>query len=341
MVDRASRCLALLALLSLAIVAGCDKGSDNPVTAVSGGTHLLYVVNNLGRTLSVVDLSTNTVTAAAATLGNSPNQVVVSNGKVYVVNSLSNTVQVFNDTTLASVGTVDIGTGTNPMCIAVTATKAYVTCFETNEVKVVDLASLAVTKSVSAGVGTTGIVLASGRVFATNTNTTISGASVTYGTGTVTVIDTTTDVVVDSIIVQQNPQAAALGPDGNVHVVCTGDYSATNGWVSVINPSTLAVTATITMGGAPASIAISPSGIAYLGSGYWTGLMSYNARTYAIIDSSTAMAVGRGGAAVACDSSGYIYLADFSSEQVLKLNSALSAVLGYDVGSGPLSLAVK
>ncbi len=333
------RAVALVFIVVL--LSGCDKNNDNPVVPVSSRSKTLFVLNSLGRTISAIDLATGKVTLKVATVGDAPNQIADNNGRLYVVNSLDNNVQVFNDTTFAVVGTVDVGSGTNPMMIAFGTSNAYVTCLLTNEVKVIDLQTLTVKKSISCGRGTTGIVVAGTKAYATNTNLIISGNTVSYGPGSVTVINTLTGTVVDSVAVPTNPQGAELGPDGNVHVVCTGDYDPSHGWVAVINPSTDAVVKTIATGGSPTSIVFSPAGVGYLGSGSWTGIMSYDGRSYAIVDSSTHMLLGRGGSAVAAVEDGSVYVADFASDQVVKLTSSKGVGAVYAVGDGPQSFAAR
>src|SRR5512142_2455946 len=107
---------AFLAALLVLYAAGCDK-SDNPVSHSETSTDVVLVVNSLGKTLSAIDFTQDVVLREVADLGNAPNQVVYKDKRVYVVNSLSNNIQVFKDTTLYPyplLGTVSLGAGTNP-----------------------------------------------------------------------------------------------------------------------------------------------------------------------------------------------------------------------------------
>lgn len=330
----------LLSIVSL-VLGSCDKGTNNPLTPNSPGSSLLFVLNTLGQTLSVVNLDSNTVTQNVATLEQYPNQVVCDSGKVFAVNSGTATVQIFNANDYSVVGKILVGDGTNPMCVAISGNKAYITCLLTDEVKLADLSTRQIIKSIHVGHGPTGILIANGKAYATNTNLTIAGQTVAYGPGSVSVIDCTTDMLIDSIAVGLDPQALAIGPDGYVHVVCTGDYGAVQGSISVINQTSRLVVATIPIGGAPGAIAFSRSGIAYVGATSGTGVARYDGKTFAIIDSSSHPLLGRGGSAVAADARGYVYVAVFSTDLVLKLDNSGAVVATYPVGSGPQSIAIR
>ncbi|MGW3269814.1 Ig-like domain repeat protein, partial [Streptomyces sp. NPDC001056] len=76
------------------------------------------------------------------------------------------------------------------------------------------------------------------------------------GDGTVSVIDTGTQTVTNTITVGSSPFGVAVTPDGSqVYVANNGD-----GTVSVIDTATETVTNTITVGSAPVGVAVSPDG---------------------------------------------------------------------------------
>jgi YVTN family beta-propeller protein len=327
--------LTAFALLLAALLCGCKRSSDNPVTPPARIPWSLLVANSTGYTVSAVDPAAGTVTLDAFKTGKAPNQVAIAGGKIFVVNSLSNSVQVLDTAAFAPLGTIEIGTGANPMNILVSGTKGYVACLLTNDVRVVNLATGTVVKSIPCGVGTTGIAATRGKVYATNTGFNGTG----YDPGSVTVIDTASDAGVATVGVGTNPQAADIGPDGFVHVVCTGDYGAAPGVVSVIDPASDVVVRTIPIGGQPASICFSSAGTAFVG--YYDGVATYDGRTYAIIDSSSRKLAGAGGSGIAADRHGAVYVADFAGDRVLVLGPARTLVTSYTVGHGPVSIALK
>ena len=59
-------------------------------------------------------------------------------------------------------------------------------------------------------------------------------------------------------------QALALAQNGEVHVVCTGNYFSEFGRVFVIDPVAVAVVDSLDIGGSPGFIAINGAGTAYL-----------------------------------------------------------------------------
>jgi YVTN family beta-propeller protein len=335
MMHRLFALMLCVALLGLAI--GCEKSENSTTPAPPPTSKAVYVLNGTGSSLSVIDLNTDVVTNNVVTCGTWPNQVVYFDSKLFVVNSGSNNVQVRDADTYALLGTIDLGANNNPMNIAVvSATKAYVTCLMSNGVKVVNPTTFQVLKTIPTGIGATGICVASNKVYVTNTASTYP----TYGQGTVSVISTTLDTVIATINVSTNPQAAAVCPNGRVHVVCTGDYAATTGKVEVIDPATDAVVKTIDVGGSPGNIAISSSKKGYLGM-FGTGVITYVTDTYVIVDSSTHPLLGKGGSGIAVDLSGNIYVGDFSNNQVIKMDNTHAVKKTYDVGQGPQSLAIK
>ena len=330
------------AIIALAIacaivqsIAGCEKNS-NPVTppVVDAASSVLYVLNGLGNSISIVDLTKDIVYNNVATVGMWPNQILYNSARLYVVNSGSNNVQVFDDSTYTLKGTIALGANNNPMFIAILNTeKAYVTCWLSNCVKVVNPTSFAVLKTIPTGVGTTGIAIANGKVYVSNT----AYDAGTYGQGTVSVISTTADTVLKTINVPKNPQGCAVAPNGKLHVICTGDYVTEVGKLAIIDPATDVLVQTVTVGSSPGSVAITSSGTGYLGT-YGGGVIRYNASTYAVLDT---VLTGKDSPGIAFDLSGYVYIAASSSDKVFKLDANNAVKREYAVGVGPLSLSAK
>ncbi|MBC8191344.1 MAG: YncE family protein [Candidatus Marinimicrobia bacterium] len=329
-------------LLMIAIVLfGVTACEDDPEEQETPEAALaLYVLNAIGVTISQVDLETDAVTNNVGTLGQYPNQVMYHKGKVYVVNSGTNNIMIFDpDNNFAAETPIALGDGNNPMnMVFYDDNTAYVACSMSGKVLKVNMATKTVAMEITAGTGTTGITLADGKIYATNSG---FNPDYTYSPGTVTVINGATGAVVTTIDVELNPQAAATDPDGLVHVVCTGDWWSTFGKVVVINPATDTVVETIMTAGTPGSIAISESdGIAYLGVwGY--GLLSYNWETYAMVSDTSDYFWGSGGSGVTCDTEGHVFLSIWDDDQVLKLGADETVLATYDVGDSPSSLALR
>lgn len=143
-------------------------------------------------------------------------------------------------------------------------------------------ADAAITDTVSvAAPGPTSIVVTGGRAFVVSGNLDENFAPL--GPGSITVIDPATMTPVDTIESGgTNSSAAAVGPDGLVYVVNTGDFVA-DGSVSVIDPSTLQLVATYPgFGAGPGSIHIDAGGLAYV-SGFFTGTLVWNTATHTFV----------------------------------------------------------
>ena len=140
--------------------------------------------------------------------------------------------------------------------------------------------------------------------------------------------------------------ATMLEPtEGEVHVVCAGDFADLTGVVDVIDPSSLSVVASIPIGGSPASIAIGPAGIAVIGAGgYVTDgyLYAYDTQTNTVLrDASEPVLVGLGAMGVAIDSDGQAYVACFLADRVDQVDPASwSIARSFLVGDGVQDMAI-
>lgn len=142
-------------------------------------------------------------------------------------------------------------------------------------------ASDAITDTVSvAAPSPSSVVVANGLAFVVSGN--LDGFT-PIGNGIVTVINPATMAVVDTIeLGGENSSASALGPDGMIYVVNTGDYVA-DGSVTVINPTTREVVDTYEgFGAGPGSIRIDLNGLAYI-SGVFTGTVVWNTVTHGFV----------------------------------------------------------
>jgi hypothetical protein len=128
--------------------------SDGGAPIVPGGLGLLFTDS---RTLWLLDTSNSRVDVLDITqwppavlgsvpTGQAPNQLVLCDGLVLVVNSVDGTVQGIDAATRQTVNEVFVGAGTNPYLAACDAAHgAYVTDWVTGDVKAVNLTSWTVT----------------------------------------------------------------------------------------------------------------------------------------------------------------------------------------------------
>ncbi len=303
--------LSIASLLLTALVfAGCSGGSSK-----SSAPELLgvvqemdsmqaLVINQSSNNISAVDLADGTVTSdmGELTIGPIANSVAVRGDKAYIVNS-GDTVQVIDLITNTVENTIPFPAGDNPWDIAfVSDTRAYVTCLYGNYVAVIDPTqngASAILRTISLPVfdgpdgpvnaGPEGIIIAKGYAYTANTG--FVGCdpvtySCTYITGSVTVIDTATDTIVDTdgdpsngtdtpiFTTGLNPQDLDEDSEGEINVICTGDYWSEFGVLDVIDPGTWSVTESIPLGGSPGNITIG-NDVALMGAGDTNGCNLY------------------------------------------------------------------
>jgi YVTN family beta-propeller protein len=146
----------------------------------------VYVANNGGNTVSVIDTSTYTVVGSPIPVGTTPVGIAITpNGAyAYVVNQNSNTVSVISTATNAVTDTVPVGTGPFGVAITPDGTKVYVVNNGDNTVSVIDTSTNTVVGS-PIPVGTTPFCIAISLPAPTltwNPNPT----TITYGTALVT-----------------------------------------------------------------------------------------------------------------------------------------------------------
>jgi hypothetical protein len=135
----------------------------------------------------------------------------------------------------------------------------------------------AVTNTVSVAPQPTAVAMAGGRALVVSTNLDANFAPI--GNGIVTAIDPKTMQVLGTAQMGgTNSSDGAVGPDGLLYVVNTGDFAA-HGSLTIENPATMQVQATIpNMGVGPGAISIDANGLAYI-SGFFTGTLVWDTKT--------------------------------------------------------------
>jgi hypothetical protein len=122
----------------------------------------------------------------------------------------------------------------------------------------------------------TAIIVSGSRAYVISSN---EDANFTpLGNGILTAIDVNTMHVAGTVTLGgTNSTAGALGPDGKLYILNTGDF-ATPGSVSIVDPATLTVEQTVPSIVGPGAIAISPAGLAFISS-FFAGTVVWNTTT--------------------------------------------------------------
>ncbi|MGH7493143.1 MAG: FlgD immunoglobulin-like domain containing protein [bacterium] len=307
----------------------------------------IYILNGLGRTLSKMDLETLQITNDIVVVGDVPSRVHARGDKIYVVNSTPPSITIIDGRTDAVLKTIALSEGSNPWDMAfVGADKVYVTNWLANSVTVVDLTTGNELNTIQVGEGPEGILVINNTAYVTNT-----GGYPDYSPSTVSVIDIRTDQITKTLDVPMNPQDVALAPDGNIHVVCTGNFAGVSGRVAVINPFgdfdfTPLVVDTVEIGGLPGDLVITTEGLAYLsdfGDGNHGFLYSYDAYTLEVLNNaSNPILVGNGATGLLFDApANALYVNNFSDDAVQLLSSGSGAVLNtFGFGDGAQHMTI-
>ena len=300
-----------------------------------------YVMNGLAENLDAIDLVSGTVSSNVASLGLWPNQIIYHEEGLVVANSGYNNLQVIDPVSFNNEGTVEFGADHNPyyMCV-LNDGRVAVSHLLDNSVSLVNLATMQEETSIPVGTGPEGLYQVGSELFVAITN--YAGG---YQQGYVDVINLTTNQVIDHIEVGTNPQWIGYGHDGNLHVVCTGDYVAEFGMVYVVNPQTHQVVSTVNLGSSPGSWAAMENGVAYLGVSLWGSggyLMAYNTVTYQVIYNEAApLNVGGGVMGLVAGEDNRLYICVTQTDQIKVMDSSENIIATYNVGDGPQSIALK
>ncbi|HEY4218452.1 MAG TPA: hypothetical protein VGM67_15025 [Gemmatimonadaceae bacterium] len=212
----------------------------------------------------------------------------------------------------------------------------------------------AVTSTAAVAPQPTAIAYAGGKVFVVSAN--LDTNYLPIGNGIVTAIDPKTMQVLGTITMGgTNSSDVAVGPDGLLYVVNTGDYSPTTGSVTIVDPSTLKVVSTVGgMGGGPGAISIDANGLAYI-SEFFTGTIVWNTKTKAFVrgtDNPVCAKVASGGCrgafAATASTTGKLYQLFFGDATQGQAPYAFVYTAGtfaltdsVSVGVGPSAIAIR
>ena len=312
----------LVMLLSVVLVYGYD----------------LFVVNSNSQTLSKIETESENVNNDFAVLGQfpgtAPNKAAFENGFAYVVISYENCVQKIDISSGNIRSYIFLEDSSTPNDIVIAEGYAYVTGNITNKVYKIDLADDSVVGNVTVGTSPQGMCIYENSLYVCNTG--FNQSDYTYEPGSVSVIDHDTFEVTETISVSTNPAVAAI-VNGDLHVVCTGDYVNNFGKVDIVNLEDYQTETIIDIGSSPASITFANNGKVYLGNAWPAGIFVYDAQTYEI-ESTPDDAVFIGGNSVSCNDE-YLVVGDavdYIQNSVVRLYnlSDYSLAEEYEVGVG-------
>lgn len=288
-------CLSI-AMLAITVVAHASAyrtvatvgvGTNPNGVGITPNGRFAYIANNGGTTVSVIDTATNTVIKTMT--GFSQPYTITMNAlgtKAYITNSNSTTISIVDTGSNTITGTITGFDGPSGMVITPDGTTAYVNNYggpdgvqsgNGTTVRVVNLNTDTIVGSpiyVSLAPAALAITPDGAYVYVANY---VDGNP---GTGTVSIIRTSTNTVVKTIMGFSGPFTIAITPDGSKAYVAnfgSNNFDPCGTTVSVIDIRSNTVTNTIPLGLQPSGLAITPDGSSvyvtiyntlYLGPGY-------------------------------------------------------------------------
>ena len=344
-------------------------------TNIWGADPTVYVINGLGCTLSKINLKTDEITRNFATTGFIPNQVKVRDSLVYVVNSGSADIHIYNINTDTKIDSINIGGGLarNPwaMDFSDCGKYAYLTCFSADSLFKIDLRTKTKIDSFYIGENPAGIFILENLNKGYVCNTSFISYPGIYGQGTVAVFDTKGDSVLKVINVGTNPQYLDLDSQGELYVVCTGDYQSQWGKIYIIDPINDVVKKVVEVGrnpeskssnlwtkrgaqidsfeigGSPGIISVSPDGVGYIAAGGWGTdgqVYTFDVKGDSVFHGSSnplELPGDTGVVSVISFQDSTVYTSNFQTDNVTKIDSSGEILKSYYVGDGPQNLAIN
>jgi YVTN family beta-propeller protein len=301
----------------------------------------LIVINNLGETLSKIDLETGAVDNNFVTVGLIPNAIVCAGDRAYVVNSGSDDLYIV-DLESETVGDIiDLGSGRNPWSLSfMDDSTLLVTNFISSTVSKVNINTKAVVGEWAVNTRPQGLITIGKRTYIA-----ISGfnpADTSYGPGSVAVWDNIGDSVVQYVGVGTNPQDLDIGSDGRLNVVCTGDYEGLPGMLYVVDTGSLSVTdsfQTATTFFPPSDVVVTSDGTGFLAAGGWFDkgeVYTFDPLNGVMLhDQNDPLNTGLGVIAVSRASDSTIYSYNFGADNITEMDSSGLILNTYNVGDGP------
>ena len=130
------------ALTFLVICGLISCGIQNP-SIINGknvnGKPYLVTVGTSSETLGCLDEPDGTFLQAVVHTGQSPNDILQYNGSIYILNSLSNSVTVYDEQTLKLTDEFSVGDNTNPYKFLILNEQLWITAYMTHQVLVYSL----------------------------------------------------------------------------------------------------------------------------------------------------------------------------------------------------------
>ncbi len=293
----------------------------------------ILVLNNLGKTVSLVNVEENTVDkdwliVDGSETNTSPNDFLIYGGKLYIISSINiPTLKVFNLTSGGLEEEVTFGEYSNPYALTMAGENLFITMSGDNITSGYDPAALSAGPFVQTSTeGWVQDILFNGdKIFV------VSTGNWGYDDGYVFVLDPVTGTKTDSIkTIGKNPTKLRYDENDGLYVLSSGVWpgDVDGGVVELYDPDSYELLDTI-----PCNAYLSDLGVNdnYIFVSQW-GFFDVIAKS----SHDTVYTSLSGGSDFYFDENGYLYTADFGMDSLYVYDQDMEKIGAYLVGDGPM-----
>ncbi len=227
-ISKTVRTLLGWTLVLTLLAASCEKPVD-PIEKPLIGEEGIFILNEGGfgdnnASISFYNFKTKQVTdnlfltANQRGLGDVGNDLKMYGGKLYCVVNNSEVLEVINPNTMKSIKSLPL-TGKQPRMLAFHQNKAFLTCYDGTVLRI-DTTTLTIDGTLNAGNNPDGITLVNNQLYVANSG----GYDYPVTSKSVSVIDPISFTEIKKIEVGIGPRFILGDDQGDLYVVCTGDY---------------------------------------------------------------------------------------------------------------------
>lgn len=244
-------------IIIILFLSSCDS---DPVSSKSftlkKGSYLLNELGDLG-TLSYVDDNLN-ITNGIQVLGKAPNDLMIADNELVVVNSLNNSIQIIGN------GTIELGNGVNPMFITQNEDFYFVTSLYGSTLYKVNKQDKDI-KTIEIPGGSTGsdAILYHKDYLYINRND-YDYTAERFDPEFIFKINPESGAIIDSVVTGINVHDMLVDNHNQLHVLSKGNYTNVKGSISVIDLTSFTVVKTIELGSSPGAFVLDQKDYVYV-----------------------------------------------------------------------------